>query len=101
MGGGDETVSSVVDALAGTGVALGLLPLGTANDLARTLGIPLVRLEHLLQLVATDHPMAVNVDGEIIATTPVSFSVSANALDVIVPQGSTAARRDREAAARR
>jgi diacylglycerol kinase (ATP) len=43
--------------------------------------------------VATDHPMAVNVDVEVIATTPVSFAVSANALDVIVPQGSSAARR--------
>jgi diacylglycerol kinase family enzyme len=39
----------------------------------------------------------VNVDGEVIATTPVSFTVSPNALDVIVPQGSTAARRDRGA----
>ena len=247
VGGGDGTVSSVVDALVGTGVTLGLLPLGTANDLARTLEIPLdleaacanvatgkvvdidvgriggtaflnvaslglsvevarstspvlkrrlgplayplaavpayrrhhpftaeltfpdddhepVRLERLLQLavgngrfygggnavstsaniddhsldvyaiphgrlrehvniarffrsggfvehpevvhlrtrsvdVATDHPMSVNVDGEIIATTPVSFAVSANALDVIVPQGSTATRLDRGAGA--
>ncbi|GAB2581739.1 lipid kinase [Microlunatus antarcticus] len=248
VGGGDGTVSSVVDALVGTGVTLGLLPLGTANDLARTLEVPLaleaacatvahgkvvdidvgriggtaflnvaslglsvevarsmspllkrrlgplayplaavpayrrhraftaeltfpagdhepVRLPNLLQLavgngrfygggnavsveagiddhsldvyaiphgrfrehvnvarsfrsggfvehpevvhlrtravdVATDHPMSVNVDGEIIATTPVSFTVSANALDVLVPQGSTAARQDREASAR-
>lgn len=40
LGGGDGTVSSSVDFLADRNVALGLLPLGTANDFARTLGIP-------------------------------------------------------------
>jgi YegS/Rv2252/BmrU family lipid kinase len=40
LGGGDGSVSSVVDFLAHHEVVLGLLPLGTANDFARTLGIP-------------------------------------------------------------
>lgn len=40
LGGGDGTVSSSVDFLAGRETVLGLLPLGTANDFARTLGIP-------------------------------------------------------------
>ncbi len=40
LGGGDGSVSSVVDFLAHHQVVLGLLPLGTANDFARTLGIP-------------------------------------------------------------
>ena len=40
LGGGDGTVSSVVDFLADRDAFLGLLPLGTANDFARTLGIP-------------------------------------------------------------
>ena len=40
LGGGDGSVSSVVDFLAHRDVTLGLLPLGTANDFARTLGIP-------------------------------------------------------------
>lgn len=40
LGGGDGTVSSVVDELAGHSAVLGLLPLGTANDFARTLQIP-------------------------------------------------------------
>src|SRR3712207_6713326 len=40
LGGGDGSVSSVVDFLAHHQVVLGLLPLGTANDFARTLDIP-------------------------------------------------------------
>lgn len=40
LGGGDGTISSVVDVLADSKAALGLLPLGTANDFARTLGVP-------------------------------------------------------------
>lgn len=40
LGGGDGTVSSSVDFLAGRETVLGLLPLGTANDFARTLGVP-------------------------------------------------------------
>ena len=41
LGGGDGTLSSAAPALLETGLPLGILPLGTANDLARTLGIPL------------------------------------------------------------
>jgi len=40
LGGGDGSVSSTVDFLVGHKATLGLLPLGTANDFARTLGIP-------------------------------------------------------------
>ncbi|MCF4966206.1 lipid kinase [Nostoc sp. CMAA1605] len=39
VGGGDGTLNAVVDALVETQLPLGILPLGTANDLAKTLGI--------------------------------------------------------------
>ena len=39
-GGGDGTVNTVLKGVLETGLPLGILPLGTANDLARTLGIP-------------------------------------------------------------
>lgn len=40
LGGGDGTLNAALEALAALGKPVGLLPLGTANDLARTLGIP-------------------------------------------------------------
>jgi diacylglycerol kinase (ATP) len=40
VGGGDGTLNAAVDGLVETQLPLGILPLGTANDLARTLGIP-------------------------------------------------------------
>lgn len=39
VGGGDGTLHSCASAVLDSGVPLGILPLGTANDLARTLGI--------------------------------------------------------------
>ncbi len=41
VGGGDGTLNAVVDSLVEAQLPLGILPLGTANDLARTLSIPL------------------------------------------------------------
>lgn len=40
VGGGDGTLNAAVEGLVETQLPLGILPLGTANDLARTLGIP-------------------------------------------------------------
>ncbi|HSF47959.1 MAG TPA: lipid kinase [Burkholderiales bacterium] len=40
LGGGDGTMNAGASALLETGLPLGILPLGTANDLARTFGIP-------------------------------------------------------------
>ncbi len=41
VGGGDGTLNGVVQGLVGTGLPLAIIPLGTANNLVRTLGIPL------------------------------------------------------------
>src|SRR4051812_19856153 len=40
VGGGEGTLSAVAPRLARRGVLLGVLPLGTANDFARTLNLP-------------------------------------------------------------
>lgn len=40
LGGGDGTINKMLPHLVEAGIALGIIPMGTANDLARTLGIP-------------------------------------------------------------
>lgn len=52
LGAGDGSVSRVVDVLAGTNVALGVLPFGTTNNYARTLGLPL-SLPEAVRIAAT------------------------------------------------
>ncbi|UDL96294.1 lipid kinase [Lichenihabitans sp. PAMC28606] len=41
LGGGDGTLNAALPGLLHTGLPLGIIPLGTANDLARTLGLPI------------------------------------------------------------
>jgi len=41
IGGGDGTLNAAASGLVYTGLPLGVLPLGTANDFARTIGLPL------------------------------------------------------------
>ena len=45
-------------------------------------------------VLETEPELSVNVDGELVARTPEEFSVAPNALRVIVPEGSSAARYD-------
>ena len=65
--GGDGTISGVAQGLLGTDTPLGILPLGTANVLARELGIP-VDLEGACALLAGPHSFtkidAMTVDGK-------------------------------------
>lgn len=55
--GGDGTVSAVADALAGSGTPMGILPMGTANVLARELEIPL-DVDEAARLLVGDHRLA-------------------------------------------
>lgn len=55
--GGDGTVSAVADGLVGLEIALGIIPLGTANVLARELGIP-VDLNEACTLLSGPHAVA-------------------------------------------
>jgi YegS/Rv2252/BmrU family lipid kinase len=51
LGGGDGTFNAAAGVLAEVDLPVGLLPMGTANDLARTLGIP-VDLSEACQIIA-------------------------------------------------
>jgi YegS/Rv2252/BmrU family lipid kinase len=66
--GGDGTVSEVAGALAGADVPLGIIPAGTANVLARELGVPL-ELEAAVALIGGAHDTTridgLEVDGRI------------------------------------
>lgn len=60
IGGGDGTISSAARVLAGTGATLGVLPLGTGNDFARSLGIPF-GLEEACDVIAEGRVIDVDV----------------------------------------
>ena len=58
--GGDGSLSAVGGALAGTGTALGILPLGTRNHFARDLGISF-DLDHAAKILAAGHRQQIDV----------------------------------------
>jgi len=59
--GGDGTVRAVAEALAGTGVAMGILPLGTGNLFARNFDLPLEDIPALLRIALEGAEESVDV----------------------------------------
>jgi diacylglycerol kinase (ATP) len=67
--GGDGTVHLAVQAVAGTHTALGIVPCGTGNDLAASLGVPADPIHaaaHLARRLVAGHVVAVDA----VRTTP-------------------------------
>jgi diacylglycerol kinase family enzyme len=62
-GGGDGTMNAVAGVVAGSGLALGVLPLGTLNHFAKDLGIPLA-LEDAVATIVANHQARIDV-GEV------------------------------------
>jgi diacylglycerol kinase family enzyme len=62
-GGGDGTINAAAQHLAGSGIPLGILPLGTYNHFARDLGIPL-DIDGAVATIAAGHGTEVDL-GEV------------------------------------
>ncbi|HEX8822240.1 MAG TPA: YegS/Rv2252/BmrU family lipid kinase, partial [Archangium sp.] len=60
IGGGDGTLNAAMRHLLGRDVTLGVLPLGTGNDFARSLGIP-PTLEEACDIIAAGYTARVDV----------------------------------------
>ncbi|WP_084402928.1 diacylglycerol/lipid kinase family protein [Schaalia suimastitidis] len=59
--GGDGTVRAVAAAMAGSGVRMGIMPVGTGNLMARNLGIPLGDVERALSIALGEGHRAVDL----------------------------------------
>ncbi|RZK78419.1 MAG: diacylglycerol kinase, partial [Methylobacterium sp.] len=69
LGGGDGTISGLVDLMVGHDVVLGVLPLGTANSFSRSLGIP-PTVEGAVEVIRAGHRRRIDlgmIDGDYFA----------------------------------
>ena len=106
--GGDGTVNEVVNGLAGSNVALGLLPIGTVNVFAMELGLPSHNLELCWDVIQgenmrlIDLPGAngkcfvqlagVGLDAQVVKETSLAFKRSFGPLSYLISAAQIAAR---------
>src|SRR6266568_1040090 len=107
--GGDGTVNQVVNGLAGSSVALGLLPIGTVNVFAMELGLPSHNLELCWDVIQDnnmrliDLPSAngkyfvqlagVGLDAQVVKETSLAFKRSFGPLSYLISAAQIAARK--------
>ena len=107
--GGDGTINEVVNGMAGTDAALGLLPMGTMNVFALELGIPASNLGLCWEIIQKqnsrliDMPRAnnkhfvqlagVGLDAQVVKETSRAFKRSFGPLSYLVSAAQIAARR--------
>jgi diacylglycerol kinase (ATP) len=106
--GGDGTVNEVVNGIAGSSVALGLLPIGTVNVFAMELGLPWRNLELCWDIIQgedvrlVDLPSAngrffvqlagVGLDAQVVKETSLAFKRSFGPLSYLISAAQIAAR---------
>ena len=87
VAGGDGSINAAVQALVDVGLPLAIIPLGTANNLARTVGVPL-ELEEAVATAAGSHRRAVDlgrVNGRWFCTTA-SIGLSVQITEELSPE---------------
>jgi YegS/Rv2252/BmrU family lipid kinase len=96
LGGGDGTLSHALDALLESGLSLGILPLGNANDLARTLGIP-ANLEAACRIIGEGRTREIDIGRIERAGAPPThfFNVASIGLSVRIARRLTPDRKQR------
>ncbi|MFN2383525.1 MAG: diacylglycerol kinase family protein [Gemmatimonadota bacterium] len=62
--GGDGTIAEVVNAIVGSDIELGVIAMGTGNDVARSLGLPINDLEAGLEVALTGASRPIDVGRE-------------------------------------
>jgi len=106
--GGDGTVNQVANGIAGSGAALGVLPMGTVNVFALELGLPLNSLQLCWEIVTganvrlVDLPSAngkyfvqlggVGLDAQVVKETSLAFKRSFGPLSYLISAAQIAAR---------
>ena len=106
--GGDGTINEVVNGLAGTSAALGLLPIGTVNVFATELGLPSGDLNQCWQIICDGHTRAIDLpsangkhfvqlagiglDAQAVKETSVAFKRSFGPLSYLISAAQIASR---------